>query len=936
MTMPPAMIAGRGRRGSLATLLATVICVGLGMLASAGGAAAQLAQITEFTTGSSTTDAGAHPDVFTTVGLDYEIWGNRFLPRSIQFDLPPGLMGNPTAVGRCPRSAVGANGGDTAANCPLTSQVGTIEARILTFGSVDPADGFSSHGGVYVVESGPNEPARLVAALAAPSLPSANVAVDVRTESDFGVSALTTDINSNLPLSSFDLELWGVPGAHTRGGYSSEFPELPPDPPGQWKAFLTNPTVCDAPKLTTLGMTFYDAPDTLVEAISDDPTPTNCQDVPFVPSFDLQPTSRRADDATGLAVDVGLPQTTDPTVLGTSHLRRAEVTLPAGTTFNPAAGDGLAGCTDAQLKLHTRLPAECPDASQVGTVEFDVPLLDDPLKGSVYLGTPLSTDPQSGQMFRIFQVARGYGLNVKIAGYAKADPVTGRITAVFGDEDADGQIDPDEGLPQVPFSNVHMEFKGGPRGVLATPSDCGVKATEATFTPWAVPDPVGAPRSRDVSVQSSFVVSRDGAGAPCPPAWAFSPALSAGMLPATGGGHGQFSFTLTREDRTQEIGGLTAELPGGLLASVRGVPLCTNAQASANACPAGSQLGTVSAGSGAGAPLFLPGKVFLTEGYKGAPYGLSVAVPAKAGPFDLGVVVVRQAVQVDPVTAQVKAVSDPLPTIWHGIPLRLRSIGVDIDRSGFMRNPTDCSPKRIQVAVTSTTGTQANVAAPFQARACRNLRFGPRLAMRLTGKRQTRTGRHPGVNALVTQKGLAEAGIERAQVRLPKSLALDPDNAQALCEFADGTKPDLESHCPKGSIVGRARAVSPLLNRPLTGNVYFVKNVRRSASGNLIRTLPMIVVALRGEIAVNLRGESSTTKGGKLVNTFASVPDAPISRFNLNIKGGSNGILTVTRRQNGAGINLCKSKHVTEADFDGHNGKRFDRDIRVKTACKKK
>jgi hypothetical protein len=208
--------------------------------------------------------------------------------------------------------------------------------------------------------------------------------------------------------------------------------------------------------------------------------------------------------------------------------------------------------------------------------------------------------------------------------------------------------------------------------------------------------------------------------------------------------------------------------------------------------------------------------------------------------------------------------------------------------------------------------------------------------MWLTGRKQVSTGKHPGVRALVRQTGVGEAGIKRAKVTLPKSLALDPENAQALCEFEDGTKPDLEKHCPKGSIVGRARAKTPLLERDLVGNVYFVKNVRKDAkTGNEIRTLPMLIVALRGEIAVNLKGESSTTRGGKLVNTFNNVPDAPITKFNLNIKGGKNGILAVTRTRR-AKINVCASRQIAEADMDGQNGRVRDFNVRVKTPCTKK
>jgi hypothetical protein len=298
---------------------------------------------------------------------------------------------------------------------------------------------------------------------------------------------------------------------------------------------------------------------------------------------------------------------------------------------------------------------------------------------------------------------------------------------------------------------------------------------------------------------------------------------------------------------------------------------------------------------------------------------------------------VRQALHVDRTSAQATAVSDPFPTIWHGIPLRVRKIVVNVDRQGFMLNPSDCSPKQVRATILSAQGTRADVANHFQAADCAALAFEPRLALRLVGRRQVRTGGHPAIRALVRQQGIGEAAIARAQVTLPKSLALDPANAQALCEFDDGTKPDPENHCPEGSIVGRARAVTPLLNDPLVGNVFFVKNIRIDPeTGNEIRTLPMIVVALRGEIAINLRGESSTTRAGKLVNTFAQVPDAPISRFNLNIRGGRNGILAVTRSRRST-FNLCRmGRQVAEADIDGHNGRRHDLNVVMRKPCGKR
>jgi hypothetical protein len=764
------------------------------------------------------------------------------------------------------------------------------------------------------------------------------------------------------------------------------------------RPFLTNETDCNAGPVSRLVMDAFQRPGALTAEgdpaiapypqvenedaphgseenptgwatfASTSPPVTGCEELAFSPDIDFDSTTGSADGASGLDVGLSIPQNNtppaSPPALGasqleiddyveaagafwdspagraTAHLKDTVVTLPEGMSVNPSAAAGLEGCNDSQIGL--RQPgspplfnngdpfdkdggadgAECPDASKIGTVRVHTPLLAEELTGDVVLGTPKSTDPASGEMFRLFIVARNEdrGIVAKIYGSTTADPQTGKLTTRFLNN------------PELPFDRLDLDIEGGARGVLGLPQRCGSHGWQTTLTPWSS---VGAPVPvADVDDDGSIALDAN-----C--GFGFSPTLDAGMSTKRARAHGAFSFRFSRSDGEQWLRGLTAKLPQGLLASVRGVPLCSNAQAGAGACPAGSKVGIVDAKAGSGDPFVLEekGEVFLTEGYKGGEYGLAVKIRPVAGPFrgdmELSPIVVRQAIHVDRATAQVTAVSDPFPLIHHGVPLRVREATVLINRPSFMLNPSDCDPKQIGADITSAQGAVASPSSPFRASGCASLPFKPKLALRLTGRKQTRTGKHPGVRAKVTQRGIGEAGIEKAVVRLPKSLALDPANAQALCEFADGTKPDLESHCPKGSIVGRARATSPLLNDPLVGNVYFVKNVRVDPrTGNEIRTLPMIIVALRGEIAINLKGESATTKSGKLVNTFASVPDAPVSQFNLNIKGGKTGIIAVTRTRK-ARINLCtkRKSHVADSDMDGHNGKRYDRNIRMKTPC---
>ena len=707
------------------------------------------------------------------------------------------------------------------------------------------------------------------------------------------------------------------------------------------------------------------------------PAVTGCAGLPFAPDIDFTPTSSAADSATGLNVKLSVPQNNDPKGAGggpldppapgadqgsidsyvdaatsfwksaegraTAHLKDTVVKLPAGMSVNPSAAAGLAGCGDGQIGVRGSDSStgrmlfnngdpfdddatdgtECPQGSIIGAARVKTPLLDEELTGQVVLGQPKSTNPASGEMFRLFLVVRNVerGLIAKIYGSTVADPETGQLTTTFLNN------------PELPFDALQLDVTGGDRGLLAQPQRCGGHDWTSAFVPWSAAHGAGGGQVDDTGA----LTTSSGCG------FGFSPALAAGTSPRAGRASGaRFDFAFTRQDGEQWLRNLTAKLPKGLLASVRGVPLCSNGQANAGACPAGSRIGFVDAGAGSGTPFFLErkGDVYLTEGYRGAPYGLAVVVPVEAGPFrgDLALspIIVRQALQVDRRTAEVTAVSDPFPLIHHGIPLRVRHVAVTVDRPGFMLNPSGCAPKQIAAAIGSAQGNTANTTVPFQASGCGRLGFKPRLKLRLTGRKQIRTGKHPGVRAQVTQKGVSEAGIELAKVTLPKSLALDPDNAQALCEFAEGTKPDLENHCPRGSIVGRVRAVSPLLDRPLTGNVYFVKNVRTDPkTGNQIRTLPMIIAALRGEIAVNLYGESATTKSGRLVNTFNNVPDAPITRFNLNLKGGKNGILAVTRTRR-AKINLCKGRQTAATRFHAHNNKNHNPSIKIKTPCNKK
>ena len=596
-----------------------------------------------------------------------------------------------------------------------------------------------------------------------------------------------------------------------------------------------------------------------------------------------------------------LPESKSPDGQATANLRNAVVSLPKGVAINPSSAVGLGGCDDASLKPRSTARASCSNNAKIGTAQFDVPVLPRPLEGAIYLRQPVP-----GNLFRIVLVADGFGLHLKIAGEVKADPITGQLTATFVDN------------PQAPIRKLTLDFEGGSHAALVNPRACGTYTTRGQLTPWSSTTPV--------PVDSSFAVDQN-----CGQETTFAPSLSAGGEDPTAGAYTPFHLRITRDGNGPAISTIDTKLPLGTLANIKSVPRCAEARAAAGTCGSESQVGRVTVGAGAGiSPVFLPqaGKsptaVYLAGPYKGAPFSLSIVVPAQAGPFDLGTVVTRAGLYVDPVTAQATVKADPLPTILEGIPLNVRDIRVDIDRPGFTFNPTNCDPQAVSGTITSEAGQAVAVSSPYQAVDCDQLDLTPKIALALSGKGQTTDGKHPGVDATLTQAP-GQSNLKKVEVALPLSLALDPDNANGLCEFVDGSKP--APTCPKASIVGSATAVTPILGQPLSGPVYFVKNIRKDPkSGREIRTLPKLVIPLEGEngLKLTLTGTSNVVDD-QLVTTFDQIPDAPVSSFKLNIAGGKGGILTVS------GTDICKATQIADQQVEGQNGKQLDTDIYIQT-----
>jgi len=711
-----------------------------------------------------------------------------------------------------------------------------------------------------------------------------------------GLTATLSYASSLLTLEGSSITLWGVPGDPSHD--SQRCGELGDScqPTAVSKApFMTSPTSCSGPLTTTVTVDSYEnqsATSTATQA-----APTGCNLLSIAPTLSVGPDTSQADTPAGYDVDLGVPQNTQPYSLATPSLQNVTMTLPAGTALSPATANGLQGCTDAQFAADS-----CPDASKVGTVSIASPLLPDHLVGWAYIGSPTPS-----QMYRLFLIASADNVTIKLSGQIQANASTGQLTVAFDQN------------PPLPFSDLNVSLFSGPLAPLANPESCGTFTTTSDISSYSAPG-----SGPDATPSSSFDIT--GCTTPTP----FAPTFTAGTTNPTAGAYSPFTLTFSRQDTDQELSSITATLPPGLFADVGSVPLCSDADASAGTCSSASQVGTATVGSGAGAhPLFLSGQVYLTGPYNGGAYGLATVVPAVAGPYNLGTVVVRQSLRINPSNAQVTAVSDPFPTILDGVPLRIKTISLALNRPNFIVNPTSCSPQQITGTITSVGGASEAVSSPFQVGSCQELPFFPSLGIKLTGKGQTTSGKHPTLIAALKEPA-GQANLASAKVTLPLSLALDPTNSNVVCPYAVAQAVHGGAvGCPTDTIVGSATAISPLLSKPLTGPVYLVQGIRFNKQGEQIRTLPTLLLPLRGQIALDLRATTSVNGAGQLVSTFSGIPDAAVSSFNLTINGGSKGILVIT----GRGRNICSARQTAGVTLGAHSGKLDSFNINVARPC---
>ena len=858
------------------------------------------------------------------------------VPRKLRADLPPGLSVNPNATGqKCTKAEFFHVGpaGNFAPICGASTVVGQAEVNVVTGedGFLDfPKGSHFADGafGLTVVQlfnlvPDPGEPALFGFVLAG------SVRVLLKTElsweSDFHESFTIEELPDFGQIKfpeGFVLPLVILNARLTVLGRSGD------------GTLATNPTTCfnsDLPQFSHLysswlRMDSYEEPNFSFPSgstpIESSPPPgihpEGCENIPFDPTIEVAAGTSRVDSPAAPTVRAS-QRVEFPTAGGKiaeSHLRSAKVTLPEGMTLNPAGSVGLQACTDAQFHKGDRtLSNSCPAASVLGTARINTPVLDELIEGKVYLGQPKSSDPASGEEFRLLVEAKiaERGVVVRLIGNVKADPKTGQLTAVFDEQETSplfGALP--KGLPQLPLQSITLQFDG-PHQVLSTPPTCAPATAIADMEPWARPGTHLFPRST-----MNFTTGANGGA--CPQTLfdrPFAPASTVAPDSPQGGAFTPFRIHIRRSDGEEEIKRISATLPVGLIAKLAGIPYCPEAAIAAAAgrsgiaerttpsCPA-SQVGSTSTQAGTGGqPLTLPGKVYLAGPYQGAPLSLVAITPGISGPFDLGTVVIRVALNLDPNSAQITASSDLIPDVFGGVRLDIRAIDLNLDRKEFTLNPTNCAAQATVGAILSGGADPTDPAsfggaglnAPFAPTGCAALNFGPTLTTEIAGP--TKRGGYPRLNAtLVGHAG--DANIASASVTLPHAFFVAQEHIGTLC-----TRPQLAAlQCPAASAYGHAEAASPLLDRKLSGPVYLVPGGH---------TLPDLVADLSGQVNIQVHGVIDS-QSGKIKATFDAIPDLPVSEFSLAMEGGKKGLIVNS-------ANICKSKPLGALDIEGQNGK---------------
>ncbi len=855
------------------------------------------------------TQAGGHPDYavtsFTLNTLPGTDQPDGILEDS-RVDLPPGLVTNPQAVPQCADADF--------PNCPADTQVGEVDVGAWpTANVIVPAP-------VYNMVPAAGEPAdfRFSVGLGPFTLvPQVDIVGGVRNVAlngqppDYGeyftihnppatVNLFNLIVFPLAPVST-TLYFFGDPSAHDTGV------------PGN--AFLTLPSTCSGPQTTYLTADSYDQPGDIASAQYSTPVgASGCDQLTLAganaPTLSVSPVdangnvqpSVQNDSPTGLRVELKVPQPQSFSGLAEAQLQNIDVTLPPGFSINPAAGAALQACAAAQFGYGTANPITCPGTSVVGSVSMHTPVLPDPLTGSVYLGQSQTPGANPDQLF--VDANGPDGVEVRLVGSITTDPSTGQLTTHF------------DGSPQTPIDDFTLTFNGGPQAVLASPLACGTAQVTSNISPYSnsMQTPV-APATPTANISVVDANGNSSCGTP------FAPSVSAQDGTTAAGANTSLTLGVSRSDGQGYLSQITAQLPPGLLGSIASVPQCTDAQVQASSCPAYSMIGTASVASGAGpAPLTLSGPVYLTGPYGGAPYGLSILIQASAGPYNLGTVGVRAGISIDPNDAHLTITSSPLPSILGGIPLRVKTVTIAVNRPGFLFNGTNCSPQSSSAVFGSLEGaTVSEPVAPLTLTGCSALAFSPTVTASTDASYSAANGADLDVK-LTAPAG--QANLRSVQMTLPKQLTPRLTTIQGACLLATYTANP--AGCPASSVVGQATAATSVLPGGLTGTVYLVAQ----STG-----LPTLDVPLSGGgVTINLVGSVALSSKGLVTSTFGSaaagwLPDVPISSLDIDLPEGPHSLLTTSSV-------LCPGPLALQTVLLAQNGAQISRTTNVSVvAC---
>ncbi|MCW3019396.1 MAG: hypothetical protein JWN10_1704 [Solirubrobacterales bacterium] len=819
--------------------------------------------------------------------------------KDVRVDLPPGLAVNPEAtVAKCTEEELNAD----EELCPAASQVGVDEATgtATVLAKLTIEEEFP----VYNMVRKPGQPARFGVEINSPKIKLAGLQGHIYLEG--GISwhkeleipessgIATGDYHEYFEIKEIAKEpevvesrlvFWGVPQEHQKA---------PTEPP---KAFLTLPSTCATKPITYLHVDSYEKPGNWTFEKNETPvTATGCNSLAFNPKLSLLPETTQSDQPDGATTTLHVPQATnEPSKPNSPDVETAVVTLPEGMTLNPAAAHDLVGCGNAEFTA-----GSCPSASQVGSFSVNAPgIPPGALTGGVYVGSPETSEPESGRMYRIFLIGETaqYGVGLRLQGRVSANASTGRLTATF------------TGAPQVPVEDLSLHFNGGSRAPLANPLSCGAITPSGAITPYG-----GEPAKAATTV--GFTVDGNGAGGSCPLPFSLVQSLTP-QSPANAGAYDAASFNLARATGQQYLSKISTTLPPGLVGAIPSVPLCPEAQATAGTCAATSQIGTVTVAAGAGGePYAFTGRAYLTGPYAGAPYGLSVVVPAVAGPYNLGEVVTRAGITVGLYSGRI-TVTSTLPSIVGGVPLRLQSLNVSVNRPNFLFNPTSCAPLSTESLLTSTFGAGQSLSSPFQVGGCGALAFKPTVTAHSSAKTSKLGG--ASLEVKVTQPA-HQADIRELQLQLPKQLVARLTTLQKAClaaEFEAGTPPGT---CKSTARVGTATVTTPVLPNPLKGNAYFVSHGAAS--------FPDLDLVLQGDgVEVVLVGHTHIARSSITTSTYESLPDVPISSAVVSLPTGSNSAVSA----NGA---LCRANLIAPTTIIAQSGAKITQNTRIAvTGC---